>query len=57
MWNLIIKIFEKWACKHKWKLIIQTDVEVRYDYGEKGRYTVNTYCCNECGKFRKIKTS
>ncbi len=46
-------LFEKWFCKHKWKLIKEIDyVENR---GETPKYKKILYCCENCGKFKNIR--
>ena len=41
--ELIKSIFEKWACKHKWKLLAKTE----YDDGYR-----MLFVCEKCGKMK-----
>lgn len=52
MKKLIISLLNKWMCMHDWKLLSERDV-----VGFERSYTSFTYCCNKCGKFKKIKSS
>lgn len=40
-------------CKHKWNLEYHCNVAT--DFG--GRYASFTYCCDKCGKFKRIKSN
>lgn len=52
MKQLILELLDKWACKHDWACILETDV-----HGEFGdRYTSLTYVCRGCGKFKRWKS-
>ncbi len=52
MKDLIIKLFEKLACKHKWVLKRKTKNFVD-GYELPSSFTF-LYCCSECGKFEKV---
>lgn len=52
MWKALISILEKWGCKHSYKEVFRT--RVTDDFG--GSYTSLTYCCQGCGKFKKVKS-
>lgn len=45
------RLFEKWSCKHKWKLV----KEITYKDGELKTDITQLYLCEHCGKFKKIK--
>jgi hypothetical protein len=52
----IKEIFEKWSCKHSWKVHYESRVLVKDFAGQMyGRYTVQTLICKNCGKIKKIK--
>lgn len=57
MLKLIKKLLEKWACKHQWEKILERDVKVRGEYGSYEKYTSITYCCKNCGKFKRWESS
>lgn len=44
MKNIIKQIFEKWACKHEWKMLARTE------YADGIRYL---FVCEKCGKMKK----
>ena len=53
MWKALIKLVEKWGCNHDYQL--EHDHRVSSEYG--GTYTIYTYKCSKCGKFKKLKSS
>jgi len=48
----IKRLLDKWSCKHNWKLEHERDVLCEF-----GRYTSYTYICQNCGKFKRWKSS
>ena len=52
--NVLIAILEKLACKHKWKMEIETKGYDK-DRSDLPFEILRTYVCSECGKFKKIK--
>ena len=47
------ELLKKWACLHKWKLIKEIDY-MASGYQRPVNRT-HLYCCEVCGKFKKIK--
>jgi len=57
MWKALIRLVEKWACRHKWDKFREIG---SWDSGEKDQgkdpHTVEvTMICKECSKIKKIK--
>ena len=46
MWKALIKLVEKWACKHEWHL--RTESYENF-------HTRQVWICWKCGKIKKIK--
>lgn len=46
MWQALIKLVEKWACKHEWHL--RTEIYENF-------HTRQVWVCWKCGKIKKIK--
>ena len=44
MKNIIKQIFEKWACKHEWKMLARTEYTDGFQY---------LFVCEKCGKMKK----
>lgn len=55
MLKLILKILEKWACKHKWKDEFNTVVHWAKSDGGGIAYYKILKVCTICGKYKKIK--
>lgn len=54
LWNLMLKLLSKWACPHKWELVIKTPVEKAEEGIVYARFTKYTFCCKNCGKFKGV---
>lgn len=52
LFNALIGILEKLACKHRWK--VHCTVDVKSQNGEVVEIE-ETLFCKECGKIKKIK--
>lgn len=53
MWEALIKLVEKWGCMHNFELQTSRDFE---DSFYKETWTIDTYKCTKCGKFKKVKS-
>jgi len=54
MWKAIANLINKWACMHQWDKLFERDVK---NLGSNENYTSITYCCKNCGKFKRWKSS
>ena len=54
MWQVLIKLVEKWAYFHEWKLYNRTEVYGR-TFDLKPYETKDTLICEKCGKIKRIK--
>lgn len=53
MWQALIKLVEKWACRHEWERK-EAWIEVESNkYGYRN-HDVTLYVCKKCGKFKKV---
>lgn len=54
MWKALIKLVEKWACCHEWKLHRKVST---YEADEDKRpvKVVETLICTKCGKIKKVR--
>lgn len=53
MWQALIKLVEKWACRHCWKIHHTVDVYVS-SFDKMPYKTKRTLICSKCGKIKKI---
>lgn len=54
MWEILIKLVEKWACRHSWEEYNITEV-FKSDNGKRPYRIIQTLICSKCGKIKKIK--
>ena len=54
MWQALIKLVEKWACKHEWEKIEEWTETDQDKYGIHC-YDYALYVCKKCGKFKKVQ--
>ena len=53
MWKALIKLVEKWACRHEWQVLenwIEEEYRGRFSYS----YDVTLYVCKKCGKMKRV---
>lgn len=55
MKEAIIKLINKWACSHKWKLHQRMSSYNNGDTTKTPVYVKDTLICESCGKIKKIK--
>jgi hypothetical protein len=55
MWQVIIKIVEKLACRHEWEIIHQVEYEKTDQWGRVMPQTRLLMVCKHCGKIKKVK--
>ena len=53
MWKALIKLVEKWACRHCWETHHTVEV-YEYSYDKMPYKTKRTLICSKCGKIKKI---
>lgn len=51
MWQVLIKLVEKWACRHEWEHWQEVNVT-----SDLGRYQIHHFVCKKCGKFKRVKS-
>ena len=44
MWKALIKLVEKWACRHEWEHWQEVNVT-----SDLGRYQIHHFVCKKCG--------
>lgn len=54
MSKFIKKLFEKWACSHKWEIHHTSRVFTQFG-NEHPTYIERTLICSKCGKITKIE--
>ena len=54
MWQVLIKIVEKFACKHEWVIIIDETEQNRYPAGGGVSHHRLLLKCKRCGKLKKV---
>ena len=55
MWQVIIKIVEKLACRHEWEIIHHVEHEKTDQWGRVMPQTRLLMVCKHCGKIKKVK--
>ncbi len=55
MKELIKRLFEKWACKHKWTTHMTTNVYQPGNPKDMPWKIQDTLICKECGKIKRIE--
>lgn len=53
MWQALIKLVEKWACRHEWEKIDEWTETDQYR-NSISSYDYALYVCKKCGKFKKV---
>ena len=53
MWQALIKLVEKMACRHEWEKIEEWTETGQDKYGIHC-YDYALYVCKKCGKFKKV---
>ena len=54
MWKALIKLVEKWACRHEWENHYITEL-YKNDSDKRPWKVELTLICHKCGKIKKIE--
>lgn len=53
MWKALIKLVEKWACRHEWEIVDSKDYEhIHTFFVEQDEYRNILLKCTKCGKLK-----